>query len=152
MGRIYTSSVEQIAVTAIQDLFEVTVPSTGMVRILSVHIGQSNLAGDAAAEMLPIQIVRYATGGSSGALAVPAPHLVGSAASAVVVDRNNTTQGGTPTLIHADAFNVQAGWIYQPIPEEMIWIPPSGILAVELPVAPTGSTTVSASLTFEEFD
>lgn len=125
-GRIYMSSMEQIAVTLIQDVFEITVPSTSYVILLSCTLGQHTDFGDAAAEMLPVNITRYATGGSAGSLATPRPQQVGHGASAVVVDRNNTTQGATPTVVHSDTFNVQAGWQYRPLPEEMLGIPRLG--------------------------
>ena len=94
--------------------------------LLSIRIGQYGDAGDAEAELLPIAITRYATGGSGGSVRTPRPHVFGSGASAVVVDSNNTTQGTTPTVILQDSFNLQAGWLYVPTPEEWITIPPSG--------------------------
>lgn len=152
MGRIYTASISEVAVSAAQDLFELTAPSTGMVRILSARWGQSSDAGDAAAELLPWNLTRYATSGSGGSTPTPAPHSVGHAASGVTVEANNTTQGGTPTVVLSDCWNVQAGYLYQPPPEEMVTIPPSGILAIEFPSAPADSITVSGSVTFEELD
>lgn len=151
-GRVYTASIEQVAVTAAQDLFDMAAPSTGMVEILSVFVGQSSDAGDAEAELLPVQITRYASAGSGGTSMTPRPHQVGHAASGVSVNRNVTTQGTTPTVVYSEVFNVQAGWLYQPVPEERIWVPPSGVIAVELPTAPTDSITVSARLTFAEYD
>ena len=151
MGLIYTAVVEQIAVTAIQDFLEITAPSDSIVKILSARLGQNSDPADAQAELLPVQITRYATGGSGGTAAIAAnPHEVGSPTKGSTVDRNNTTQGGTPLVIVADVFNVQAGWIYQPPPEEQIIISPLGILAIELPVAPADELTMSGSITFEE--
>ncbi len=152
MGRVYTASVSAIAVAAIQDFFELLAPATGMVKILSVRLGQYTDAGDSEAELLPVNIVRYATSGSGGSTPTARPHQVGHAATGVVVEANNTTQGGTPTVILSDAFNVQAGWLYVPTPEEWIWIPPSGRLAIELFVAPGDTFTMQGSITFEEFD
>lgn len=152
MGRIYTSSFQAVAVTAAQDIFELTAPSTGMFRILSCRIGQSSEEADAQAEMLQIQITRYAASGSGGSTPTENPHLVGSAATGVVSEANNTTQGTTPTVLLAEAWNVQIGWIYQPAPEEMIWVPPSGIIAIESPDTPADSITLSGAITYEEFD
>ena len=149
-GLVYTASIEQIAVSAIQDLFEITAPADAVVELLAVRVGQDTEEGDAAAEMLPIQITRYSTGGSGGATLTSRPHHVGGPAAGSTVDRNNTTQGGTPVVVLSDAFNVQAGWLYQPIPEERIYVSPSDILAIELPVAPADAMTVSASITFKE--
>lgn len=151
MGRVYTASVTDVAVTVAQDFFELTAPSDLVFCILSCHIGQSSDAGDAAAEMLTINITRYSTSGSGGSTPTARPHHVGDAATSVIEEANNTTQGGTPVVLFSEAFNVQAGWHYVPIPEERIWVSPSGIIAIELPVAPGDSLTMSGSITYEVF-
>ncbi len=153
MGRVYTAFFAATAVTAAVDFFEIAAPSTGMIKILSCRIGQTTEEADAQAEMLSISIVRYSTSGSVGGTVTPTPHQVGHAASGdTTVETNNTTQGGTPTIIIADSWNVQVGWLYQPAPDEMIWIPPSGILAIESPDTPSDSISFTGSLTYEEFD
>lgn len=153
MGRIYTASFSAVAVTAAVDFFELLAPATGMVRLISCRIGQSTEEADAQAEMLNINIVRYATTGSGGGTATPAPMQVGHAASGVTsVETNNTAQGVTPTVLVSDAWNVQIGWVYQPSPEEMILVPPSGLLAIESPDTPADSISFSGTLVFEELD
>lgn len=52
-------------------------------------------------------------------------------------------------LIH-DGFNVLTGWLYLPIPEERIWIPGGGILALKFLTAPA-SQEWHASITFREY-
>lgn len=150
MGMIYTATIEQIAVTVAQDLFTITAPADAVVILHSCYIGQETDEGDAQAEMLPVQITRYGTAGSAGTGLTGRPHDVGYAAHGSTVVRNNTTQGGTPVVILGDCFNVQAGWQYRPTPEERITISPSGVIAIELPVAPADSLTITASLIFEE--
>lgn len=148
---MYTAVMEQVSVSAIQDLFEITAPADSVVVLHACTIAQTSDVGDAAEEILPVRITRYATGGSGGTLNIAAnPHEVGAPTKGSTVDRNNTTQGGTPTVVHADAFNIRVGWQYRPTPEERIVISPSGILAIELPVAPADAITVDASITFEE--
>ena len=53
-------------------------------------------------------------------------------------------------MLHADAFNIQAG--YQIIlPPEMRWeVSPSDVLIVELQTAPSDSATFSGTVYFEE--
>lgn len=151
MGMIYTATMEQISVSALQDLFEITAPTDAIVKLHEVKIAQATDFGDANEEILPIQLTRYATGGSGGTLNIAAnPLEVGFPTKGSTVDRNNTTQGGTPTVIHADAFNTRTGWHYVPPPELRPVISPGGILAVELPVAPGSAITMTASITFEE--
>jgi hypothetical protein len=149
---MYTANVS-VAVTAAQDFFEVNAPSTGIVVVHRIFLGQSSDAADAQAEMLRVQIERGGgTAGSGGTTPTAAPHCVGHAAFGGTVEANNTTQVGTPTTIYEEAFNVQAGWFWVPTPEERIIIPPSGILVVAIPTAPTDSLTMQGSITFEEID
>lgn len=152
VGRAYTASFAEIAVTAAQDALEISAATDGVVEILSCRISQSTDEGDAQAEMLPITISRAATSGSGGAAVTPRPHVLGHPAFGGGAERNNTTQAGTPVVIVADAFNVQAGWLYVPVPEERIWLPPSGIAVVTLNVAPADSLTMNGSITFAEYD
>jgi len=151
MGRIYTATLSAIAVTAIQDLWEINAPSDAVVILHSCEIGQNTDFGDAEAEGLPVQISRATgTAGSGGASVTPTPLEVGDAAYGGTVERNNTTQAGTTTVIHTEVFNIQGGWLYLPPPEKRIVISPSGVLVIELPVAPTDSITVYSTITFEE--
>lgn len=151
MGRIYTASFGGVAVTAIQDLFEVNAPSDAVVIIHSITIGQSSDAGDSEAEMKRVQISRAPTAsGSGGSTPTARPHNLGDAAFGGTVEANNTAQATGTVTIHEDTFNIRAGWAYRPTPEERIVMSPSERLVVELPVAPTDEITMSGSITFEE--
>ena len=150
MGMIYTASFTDVAISALQDLFELTAPSDAVVILHSCYIFQNSDFGDAAAEGLTINITRYSTSGSGGTAPTERPHEVGFPASGSAVEVNNTTQGGTPVVLFSEGFNVQAGWAHRPTPEERYVTSPSGIIAIELPTAPADALTVSGSLTFEE--
>ena len=151
MGRMYTASFGGVAVTAIQDLFEVNAPSDATVAIHSIAVGQSSDYGDSEAEGLRVQISRAPTAsGTGGSTLTPRPHEEGDAAFGGTVEANNTGQATGTVTIHEDTFNVQAGWAYKPTPEERIVISPGGRLVVELPVAPGEALTMSGSITFEE--
>jgi hypothetical protein len=153
MGMMYVATFSEIAVTAIQDIFEIVAPSDAVVVIHSIYLGQSTEEGDAQDEMLPLQLTKgYTVSGSGGASVTPTPLESGFPAAGSTVERNNTTQAntGTPVELLADAFNVRAGWQYRPTPEERIVLSPSQRLVLELPVAPTDSITLSGSLIFEE--
>lgn len=150
MGRMYTASFEAVAVTAIQDLFELNAPADAAVVLHSFEIGQTSDAADAEAEMLRCTISRAPTAsGSGGTAATARPHNEGDAAFGGTVEVNNTTQATGTVVIKPIPFNVQAGCIYQPTPEERIVISPSERLVVELPAAPADSLTMSGSITFE---
>lgn len=150
LGRMYTASFEEVAVSAIQDLFELNAPSDSVVVIHKCIITQESDAGDAEAEMLRMTIQRAGTSGSAGSTATARPHHVGDAAFGGTVEVNNTTQAGTLTVLHAEAFNVQLGWIYDPSPEERIIVSPSGRVVFSINDAPADALTMSGILIFEE--
>lgn len=150
MGRVYSASFEEIAVTAIQDLFEVVAPSDAAVEIHSVVISQSSDAGDSAAEQLPILIHRGTATGSGGSSVTASPLSKGDAAFGGTVEANNTTQSTEGTFLHAEAFNVQIGFHYLPPPEDRPVVSPSGLFIVELQAAPADSLTMNGTIVFEE--
>ena len=152
MGRVYTGQVSAVGVTVAQDFFEVNCPSDAVIRILSIRIAQYSDVGDAAAEMLPVQISKSTgTAGSGGSTPTARPHMLGTVAFGGSVEANNTTQAGTTIVLLSDAFNIRSGWLYQPTEPEMIWMSPSEAIVVELPVAPADSLTMEGSITFEVF-
>jgi hypothetical protein len=150
MPRVYSAVFAGVAVTAAQDLFELNAPSTGVVEILSCRLGQSSDYGNTEAEGLRIGIHR-STGasGSGGSAPTARPHNPLDTAYAGTVEANNTTVATTLTQILSDVWNIQAGWLYVPIPEERIVIPPSGRLVFNLPAAPADSLTMSGTLTWQ---
>ena len=149
---VYTASFTDVAVSALQDLFQCLASSTVPFIVHSVRIGQNSDAGDAQAELLTILLSRsdMTVNGSGGRTATARLHSPGSSAAATVCEVNNTTISTVTTVIVADTFNVQAGWLYLPTPEERILILPTEGFIVELPTGPADALTMSGSCTFEE--
>ncbi len=153
-GLMYTarfSSTESLA----QDLLSLTVLAPNMALLHSVRIGQNSLAGDAAAEMAEIQIARAAVIGSSGSVVTPLPHMNGAPAASpdATCRTSDTTPAASPQIILSDTFNLQAGWLYLPTPEERIQISSDAgaeNLVITLPNAVT-SAGFAGSMTFELF-
>lgn len=150
MGRAYSASFEEVAVTAAQDLFEVVAPADASLKITGVTITQSSDAGDAQAEMLPILIHRGTATGSGGSSVTASPLSEGDAAFGGTVEVNNTSQSVEGTILHAEAFNVQIGFYYLPTPENQPEVSPSQLFIVELQAAPDDSLTMSGTIYFEE--
>lgn len=156
MPRLYTVPFEAVAVTAIQDLLELTSPSTKVCRLHSVFIAQSSDAGDAEDEMLRIRI-NHGTSGTGSGTGGTSPTIgkvdAGDAAASFTAEANNVTtqmNGGTIVLKHADTFNVRQGWVYRPTPEERITFGGGERLTVNLPAAPADSLTMSGVAYVEE--
>lgn len=152
-GRIYRIPFVDIAVTAVQDFFEVVSASTKVTVIKELHLYQSSDVGDAAEEMLRVAIKSGSTtSGSGGASVTPVPSNLGDAAFAGTAERNNTTQATSGTIVthEAFAFNIRAGFVRIFTPEVEIVLAPSARATVELLAAPTDSLTMSGVLIVEE--
>ncbi len=131
-GRVYSVTFSAVAVSAAQDLFEITPADDKPVEIVGIELGQSSDAGDAMDELLQISIIRgHATSGSGGSAPTPAPMGTADAAAGFTAEVNNTTiaSTGTAVTLHTGCWNVRAGYIN--------WFP-EGMR----PTASQGNTTI----------
>ena len=143
---------EQIAVTAVQDFFEITAPADSAVELHEVKLSQTTDVGDSAEEMLSTVIQTGATtSGSGGAAATPSTNL-GGAAAGTAAEVNNTTEASAGTILnrYRDSWNIRAGWHYLPLPEDRIILSPSARLTVTLITTPGDSLTMDGTLVFSE--
>lgn len=151
---IYFATFSAVAVSAAQDIFEITAPTGIPVAIREITFGQYSDFGDAQAELISIVLRRgHTTTGSGGSTLTPETRtgLAGATAAQSVVKANNTTvaTSGTAVNLIADTFNVAAGWTYRPLPEERIILQP-GIRLVARITLPTDAITANGTLVFEE--
>jgi hypothetical protein len=151
---IYTSNFKRISVgTAVQDFFEIAVPSTAFIILLSAEIIPT---ADEINEQMSIDLKRFSgayTSGSGGGTATPVPHQGKFSASSCTVERNNTTQatGGTATDLAPSGFALQGGWIYTPVPEERFIFGPSTACVLSLGATIGQATVMSGRITWAEF-
>lgn len=155
-GRIYTVSFAAVSLAAIQDLFEITPADDKPVEIVGLFLSQTGVAdvGDAAEEMLRIEIIRgYTASGSGGSTPNPAPVKRIDAAAGFAAEVNNTTVAntGTAVIIHEDAFNVRAGYAnWWPEGTEPDASQANTTIVVRLVAAPADAITVSGTLYVRE--
>ena len=169
MGRIYTVTLQNQAITTAVDILEQALTASQVVRIRSAFIGQSSDAGDANAQMLRVVLRRHSggfTSGSGGSTPTARPHDVTHGAYTGTIEMGNTTlavnNAGTMTTLLEETFNVQAGWYYTPTPEELFEFNPSERILIS--IADTGEdfadatadslangVNISARVTFEVF-
>jgi len=147
---MYSAVFEEVAVSAVQDLFEINAPSDAVVLVHGLVISQSSDAGDSESEQLNVLIHRGSTSGSGGSTPTATPMEVGNAAFGGTVEANNTSQSTEGTHVHAESFNVMAGMQVWWTPETRPVISPSGRLIVELQTAPADALTMSGTIYFEE--
>ncbi len=153
-GRIYSSSFDGVAVTVVQDLFEILSAATACVELLSVHLSQETEVADAAEEMLTIAIQGHTanTTGSGGTTPAVVPTHLGDAAAVTVVEANNTTEasGGT-TVTHAiHNWNIRVPLDIIWIPETRLWASPTDMITVTLLTGPADSITMGGTVYFRE--
>jgi len=157
MGRRYTAVFDAVAVTAVQDLFEIAAPSDAIVVIHGFSLFQTTDLSDAQEEVLRLYTQRgvgAVTSGSGGSSVTPQPIEDGDAAFGGTVEANNTTQvvAGSGSLETLE----RMGWNIR-VPMETIYTPetrpivsPGNRFVLGLAAAPADSVTVSGSITFEE--
>lgn len=152
-GRMYRTTFSKVAVTAAQDLFEVTGPSDAVTRIHGWGIGQSSDVKDAEEEILNIALKSGATtSGSGGTTPTPVPNSLGDVAYGGTVEANNTTKATSGTIVMHDPreVNVRVGIDVLYEPEDRKDLSPSARLTLELIDAPVDSLTMSGYIIFEE--
>jgi hypothetical protein len=149
-GRTYSVVFAGVAVTAAQDVFEITPADDRPVKIAGLFISQTSDVGDAQDEVLRYSIIRgYTTSGSGGT--APTPQILDprDSAAGFTAEVNNTTVAntGTAVVLHEDAFNVRAGLA--------LWFPPecqpaadqaNTTIVVRLNNAPADSLTMNGTL------
>jgi hypothetical protein len=146
------------AVTTNCDLVEIVPAANRPVIIYSVRVSQKNRSQDAQDAQQRIQLVRgNTTAGSGGSSATPA--AVGSGADGATagatckVFNSTIASAGTAVVVVEDCFDVRAGWLYVPTPDERDEISvatANNRLCVRLPDAPSASTTYSITVKFAE--
>jgi hypothetical protein len=112
--RIYSVIFSAVAVTAAQDLFELTPADDKPIEIIGLELGQTSDSGDAQDEQLQISIIRgFTSSGSGGSSPTPGAVDPNGAAAGFTAEVNNTTVAntGTGVTLHTGAWNVRAGYI-----------------------------------------
>ena len=154
MSRMYTVIFNAVAVTAQQDLFEITAAAGKNLRIRGGFLSQSTEVGDAQEEGLNITLKSgQTTSGTGGSAPTPVPNNVTDAAAGFAAEVNNTTKASTGTIVthHATNWNVRAETMFLLPPEMCIELTGSRRMTIELGTTPADSITMSGTLYVEEF-
>lgn len=117
-------------------VLQLTAPSTMAVEILSASATQSTSVTSAAAE---IALVRKSAAATVTAL-TPLRLFPGGPAASSTGGRTATAEGTDTDLVIQEGFNILNGWVYTPVPEERIFVPPSAIIGLKFTAAPTSAT------------
>lgn len=148
-GRAYSVSFSAVAVTAVQDFFEVVAAAGKPLEIVSVELSQYTETGDAAEEGLGLLFERgHSASGSGGSAFTPVPLNSTDTAAGFSAEVNNTTNAATGTIVtcHAANWNIRAPYLYMPPPDARIWLAGGERFVVELLNAPADSVTMSGTI------
>jgi len=155
MSRVYNATFDNIAVSAVQDMFEILAPSDSAVEIVAIDISDRDSETSEQGRVVLIRGEGSVTSGSGGSTVTPAPMSKGDPAFGGTVERNNTTAmvagSGTLVTLGSYGFNWLSGfqWV-KPGDECGIYISPGDRLAINLPVAPGSARNVCGVVTLRE--
>lgn len=146
VGRVYTAPINVAAHTAQIDVFELLAATGKPLELLTVELGQTSEVGDAQEEVIPLVLKRVTgapTSGSGGGTPTFQPTVPNGAAPGATLETGNTTKltGGTSVDLARFAWNVRAGLLYVPIPEERIVLDAGTRLVLEEVATPADSIT-----------
>jgi hypothetical protein len=149
---VYSATSDSDAFTAAGSLIELQVPAATILELIRAWVGAAEGA-DPVAEVQEISI--YVNDGvATAGTALPEQELQGSVdAASAVVALAAPTIAATPVDLYFDAFHVQNGWLYLPVPEERIVIvggTTNDNIGLRFPVAPDASTTFSYGMIWGE--
>jgi len=145
MGRVYVARLSSVSVSVVKTLIQVTAPSTAHLKILRAWI--SNDASETSQQEVA-QILRKTAGGT-GTSFTPIKLDPNDAVAGATVINNLTAEGTDGDILISEGFNILNGWLYVPVPEERIIVPPGGIIGLKLATL-AAAFTVSAGLVWME--
>ena len=146
MSRLYSATFQNIAVTAVQDLFELTC-ATNVAAIVHHIMVTTDQTAD---ERIRIAIGRLTTSGSGGGTITPVGLDDSMPTADTTVERNNTTQGANGDILWEEQWSLIVPFQWLPPPEHRIVIPGAGRLGVFIESAPAASVNMSGTILFEE--
>lgn len=149
---VYSATSDSDAFSAAGSVIELQVPANTVIEILRAWIGAAE-GTDPVAEVQEMSIY-VNDAAASGGTALTEQELRGSAdAASAVAALAAPTIGATPVDLYFDAFHVQNGWLYLPLPEERISVfggTTNDNIGLRFPVAPDVSMTFSYGMIWGE--
>jgi len=145
--KVYTVRMAPTSQAAAKTLVTVTAPATTILVLLRAWVAQKTLT---ASELMRILLQRASAAGTSTAV-TPEKHQPSDSVFGGVAGVNHTvepTYTGIP--FNNEQVNVLNGFVWVPMPEERIIVPPSGIIGLRLDTAPSGASDFTAGLVFGE--
>lgn len=157
MGVLYSTQTSAVTLAEARDFYEVLAATAKPVLIHGWFLYQISDVGDAAEEIVRLDVVRgvgTVTSGSGGTSPSVHPINDNHAAVAATIEANNTTRMvvGTGTLetLESYGWNVRIPWFHLFTPELRPRVNPGDRWTLALPTAPTDALTFGSTLWLEE--
>lgn len=148
---IFVAQEKSQAITTADVLVELQVPAGTQIEIIRMWCGAAE-GTDPVDEVQEIEI--YGNDGvATGGTALTEQGLQGVDDTSGVTALGGPTIAATETSLYRDAFHLQNGWLYLPVPEERIRVVGGATIdnvGFRFPVAPDASTTVSYGVIWGE--
>lgn len=149
----YQVRIAQTAQTAAKTLIQIKAGSSAALEILFARVYQITKT---TSELLNMQLLRKsaaATVTTFTPLKFDPNDPASAAAGGTSATGTNASAEGTDGDVLVDGmWNVLNGeWIHMPVPEERIWVPAAGIVALKLNTAPLASMTIGAEIHYAEY-
>lgn len=135
MSRSYTVIDSRVVSTAITVL-EITAAATVTLEILRAWVTQSTSVTSAQSDVILLRKTATIT----GTAITPVRLEVGDPTPVTTAKRTATVEGTDGEIVAGEGFNIINGWLYLPAPEERVWVPTSGMIALKFPTAPASAT------------
>jgi hypothetical protein len=142
MKGVYTAEAKLTAWASAKGAMLLTNSSTKVLEIISAHIG--DVGTNVTNQQLEASLARVtALGSPVGTSVTPNPEEAGDAASGVTVTAGLTTDVTTKGVsCDHQGFASLAGYQYNPLPEERMYVAPSASVVLYLVVVPTAFDAV----------
>lgn len=133
----YTANTGNQTISTAITILEITAPSSASLIIRKAWVNESTITTAAQARIQLLRKTATITGTASPPSAVA---FDGSASSGVTIKWKATAEGTDGNVIVDEGFYIPSGWFWvPPVPEERLIVPPSGIIALKFPAAPTSA-------------
>jgi len=150
MKGVYTVSIPIAALAAAKTALYITAPATKVIEILSASLTNESNETNEQVECC-LQRVNV-LGAPTKTDVTPAKHENGDQAATATCAGNVTASEPSyvaDTEIGREGFPSLGGWRFDPVPEERMYIPPSGTVGLRVLNSPTAFDAI-AKLTFRE--
>ena len=132
MARRYSCVIPDTSYTAamgVQTIIEIAAAADQQLTLIEAHISQTN---SETSTMEVMDIVRFATAGTGGTAITEQPLDPGDSASSFVAVEEPTAEGGTPTVVAVESWNILTGYHYVPTPKGRFILEGSDIIAIRI--------------------